>query len=111
MKIRNLAFLLIAATACEVSNLSEISSLEVSLLAELGEDNSKAQVIDGNFTWTVGDKISVWTTADEFQTLSLTEGENTSKAKFEGVLVGDGIRMSNYAIYPAGGHNLSGETL
>lgn len=111
MKIRNLAFLLIAATACEVSNLSEISSLEVSLLAELGEDNSKAQVIDGNFTWTVGDKISVWTTADEFQTLSLTEGENTSKAKFEGVLVGDGIRMSNYAIYPAGGHNLSEETL
>ena len=111
MKIRHLAFLLIAATACEVSNLTETSSSEVSLFAELGESSSKAQVIDGNFTWTKGDKISVWTTADNFQTLTLTEGANSAKAKFEGVLVGDNVRMSDYAIYPAGRHSLSGDVL
>ena len=112
MKIRNLAFLLIAATACEVSNVTENSSLEVSLFAELGENTTgKAQVVDGNFTWTAGDKISVWTTADKFQTLTLTEGANTERAKFEGVLVGDGVRLSNYAVYPAGRHSLNGEQL
>lgn len=111
MKIRQLAFLLIAVTACESSHLTEIISSEVSLFAELGENASKAQVIDGNFTWSTGDKISVWTTAENFQTLSLTEGENTARAKFEGVLVGEGVRLANYAIYPAGPHSITGDEL
>ena len=112
MKIRHLVLLLIAATACEVGKVTETSSLEVSLFAELGENTTgKAQVVDGNFTWTAGDKISVWTTADKFQTLTLTEGANTERAKFEGVLVGDGVRLSNYAVYPAGRHSLDGDKL
>lgn len=111
MKIRHLAFLFIAATACEGSHITETTSSEVSLFAELGETASKAQVIEGEFTWSAGDKISVWTTSENFQTLSLTEGENTARAKFEGVLVGEGVRMANYAIYPAGPHSISGDEL
>lgn len=111
MKIRHLAFLFLAATACEGSHLAEMTSSEVSLLAELGETASKAQVIEGNFTWSSDDKISVWTTADNFQTLSLTEGENTPKARFEGVLLGEDVRLSNYAIYPAGPHSINGDAL
>lgn len=66
------------------------------------EGNSRSTMTDtGFFSWTQGDKISVWN-GTAFKVFTNTTG-NT--------FTGDPITPSKYAVYPAGSHSISNNTL
>ena len=111
MKIRHLFYVLLAVTACNTETLIEPISTEISLTATIKSNEVKAHVSDGVFSWTASDKISVWTTKGNFQTLSLYEGANSSNATFKGILDSDNAAMSTCAVYPAGRHSLDGDVI
>lgn len=111
MKLKYLILILLAVPACREEQHNELHTSDVDLIAAMQDDEIKANLTEGRFTWSASDKISVWTTAGNFQVLSLAEGENTSYAKFTGCLVGENVSMSTCAVYPAGAHSLAEETL
>ena len=66
------------------------------------EGNSRSTMSDtGIFSWTSGDQISVWN-GNTFKVFT-----NTTDNTF----TGDPITPSKYAVYPAGNHNISNNTL
>ncbi len=111
MKRLNLLVLLalcLLATACQQDEWmsQQDNNNFVSVSAKMEEPSSRSTVdaTTGNFTWMVGDQIGVFTSATPpFQALSY----NTTN-KFEGTLVGDDLKFSNYAVYPySANHSIS----
>jgi hypothetical protein len=83
----------------------EVKEYTISINVE--DDNTKATVNDGAFNWSSNDKISVYGTNNQFNTLSLVSGAGTKEATFKGTIVSDvPVELNLCAVYPAGKHNV-----
>lgn len=110
-----LVFLYVAfMTACirEVPVSQEPEGRLVTLSASIDtEDESKASVTDGGqFSWSAGDQISVWTSDGKFTKFTLSSGAGTSSAVFSATL-GGGVSVLGPAVFPhRDGHSYNAGT-
>lgn len=65
---------------------------------------------EGKTAWATGDQLSVYTTGGRFKTFTL-EGEGGSKTGTFVATLDEGEKVSGYAVYPAGEHYLTDESL
>ena len=86
-----------------VGNTTISAVIEGNLTRSNTDDN-------GTFTWSEGDKISVYTSSNAFKEFILSEGAGTNTASFTGELE-EGETMTSYAVYPAGNHKLTDDAL
>ena len=106
MKFKSI--IMMAITALVMTNCSqdvyeeEVLQGEITQFTADVEGNSRSTMTDtGIFSWTQGDKISVWN-GSTFKVF-----ENTTGNTF----TGEAITPSKYAVYPAGNHSISNNTL
>ncbi len=100
----------LALSACALhieENMISQNANEYILCAGVEDNNTKASVNNGTFIWTEGDKISVYGSNDQFNTLTLASGHGTDRATFKGVIIdNDPVELQLCAIYPAGSHGV-----
>ncbi len=107
-----LAVLSLCATGCNESDLvdEQFVTSVISATMEGVTDTRSHATDDGKFTWSAGDKISVYTSTGNFRTYTLKGEGGTTNANFSGMLLG-GESKSTCAVYPKGAHAISGNTL
>ncbi len=116
-----LCSLALLTASCQDENLFESNYLgfqNVSIEAHMeGVPSTRATETSGQFAWSIGDKISIWTTwgasseTSAFKVLENTASEAGATATFTGTIPGQNPQFSSYAIYPSGAHALSGTEL
>ena len=110
MKIR--FYLALAAAALVMTNCSKDEEMQQTVNAPKsftatieGASRSAVDETTGGFSWTYGDKISVWN-GTSFDVYANSEADvNTFVAE------GNAGDATGYAIYPSGGHNISDNTV
>ncbi len=81
---------------------------EVTLSASMEDDsNTRSTVDNGELLWAEGDKISVFTSSNDFREFTLDNGQGTTVGLFKGTLINDET-LTGLAVYPAGQHNYDG---
>ena len=114
MKIR--FYLALAAAALVMTNCSQDEELVQVKQNAKGftatiEGASRSDVTEtGEFSWTAGDKISVYTEAETFDTYANSEG-NESTFTFAPNADEEAGTPTGYAIYPAGTHSISNDVV
>lgn len=101
-----LAFLMTGCQKNEPSVLPEVTgNTTISAVMEGSLTRSDADD-SGYFTWSEGDRISVYTSKGVFKEFTLSDGAGTGTASFTGDLEA-GETLASYAVYPAGDHKYS----
>ncbi len=105
--------LCLAAVSCEkkeVINEPQNDNM-VTLNATIDAETKAAVSETGAFTWTAGDAISVYTSSNQFTIFNINADDaGKATANFKAVL-DPGVTVQKYAVYPAGAHKCSGNTL
>ncbi len=108
-----LASLLLFATGCSQEEFLSNSSRTAVISAVMENvSSSRSHATDeGKFTWTEGDKLSVYTSKDRFATFTLQGESGTSNGTFTGTLSGE-ENIAKCAVYPQNdNHKIDGNTL
>ncbi len=88
------------AVACNVEENGQSTGLRLVTFTasyDSSADTKTSYDDGGHFSWTANDKIAVYTDAEEFYTLTLSEGAGTNTGKFTGEVNGT---PTDYAVYP-----------
>ncbi len=116
MKKSNLlgiATLLLVAAGCSENEEFFIEKPSNTTISASIEEivNTRSDATDsGTFSWTEGDKITVFTSSAASKEFTLNGDEGTSVANFSGTL-DNGESIGSCAVYPSGTHSLSGNQL
>lgn len=101
--------ILLAAWSCTRTAVPGAIRLQASY--EDMDADTRSNVSDhGSFVWNDWDILSVLTSEGQFADFQITSGAGSKTAGFAGSLP-EGVSMGDLAVYPAGEHSLSGNTL